>query len=702
MSRAGADPQATPRRVGIGTMKHLAALPRTRSTVRRSDPGGRWLRACPAAGPLRFQGLRMARFLRSKRLRAALWAAADGKCQGCGCDLPDGWHADHTVPYSVSGRTNVHEMQALCPKCNLLKGSTMLRRHQSDLLATLQRMPAELLARKKSITAHVWPGGGKSALPVIAGHVLMRRQFVQKIMTVVPRLALKRQGAEAFLDPTFRSLLGHQLEIRESCNDINPDRGTTGYITTYDAVRENPGLHVDFCRKYRTLLVLDEVHHVGEGSPTLKALGPCWTEAVFCLALTGTLDRHNSERVAFFDYEPEEIGGKLTPVVDIRYGLRDAIAERAIIPIEFFHHDGQVTYVDRTGQKVWLGTLAAGEEDCRDGVHAALASEYADQLLSRCVAHWQSWRLNHPRSLLLVVCASIKQAKRVLAQLQAASVESAVATSEDSTEAQEVIRRYRAMGKPAALVTVAMAYEGMDVRAITHIACLTHIRSFPWLMQMFGRATRFDPEAGPWDRQKAFVFAPDDPLMQQAVEYVRNEQVIGVEELAPPDDEGSNGGAGGSSFPTPQPAAGVVPIDGCVSRVRATGIGHDGALGYEDTAKIEAMMAEENIHGSVLNMASLLKKCGVDLSAIPAKAPNPPPPGATAGEREKRLRTCIEDILRRLDRHTGSDFGTWNQRCFREAQRMRKRDTLTETELTHVWRWVCEQAGRQGLEVGEP
>jgi 5-methylcytosine-specific restriction endonuclease McrA len=63
------------------------------------------------------------RTLRSKKERALLWLAADGKCQICGCDLdPDNWHADHIVPWSKSHRTNMFEMQAVCPECNLKKG----------------------------------------------------------------------------------------------------------------------------------------------------------------------------------------------------------------------------------------------------------------------------------------------------------------------------------------------------------------------------------------------------------------------------------------------------------------------------------------------------------------------------------------------------------------------------------------------------
>jgi superfamily II DNA or RNA helicase len=67
----------------------------------------------------------MPRTLRSKRDRALLWYAADGRCQACGEPLPEDWHADHTVPWRLTHRTNLFEMQALCPSCNLKKGGTM-------------------------------------------------------------------------------------------------------------------------------------------------------------------------------------------------------------------------------------------------------------------------------------------------------------------------------------------------------------------------------------------------------------------------------------------------------------------------------------------------------------------------------------------------------------------------------------------------
>jgi hypothetical protein len=63
-----------------------------------------------------------------------------------------------------------------------------------------------------------------------------------------------------------------------------------------------------------------------------------------------------------------------------------------------------------------------------------------------------------------------------------------------------------------------MAYEGLDVKPITHIACLTRIRSKPWIEQMLARATRHDPDAGPWYSQEAHVFTPDDKMMHIVVD----------------------------------------------------------------------------------------------------------------------------------------------------------------------------------------
>ena len=118
---------------------------------------------------------------------------------------------------------------------------------------------------------------------------------------------------------------------------------------------------------------------------------------------------------------------------------------------------------------------------------------------------------------LLVVAPDQATARRYTALLQGSlgpSQAVALAIS-DERDAVERIARFRLRPEPAVLVTVGMAYEGMDAPEISHVACLTQIRSVPWLEQMVARATRFDPHGGDYERQRAVIYHPDDPLFRR-------------------------------------------------------------------------------------------------------------------------------------------------------------------------------------------
>jgi 5-methylcytosine-specific restriction endonuclease McrA len=64
------------------------------------------------------------RILRSAKRRALLLLDAGHQCPRCGAELTDeDFEADHIEPWSKTHRTNVHEMQALCGRCNRIKGA---------------------------------------------------------------------------------------------------------------------------------------------------------------------------------------------------------------------------------------------------------------------------------------------------------------------------------------------------------------------------------------------------------------------------------------------------------------------------------------------------------------------------------------------------------------------------------------------------
>jgi hypothetical protein len=138
-----------------------------------------------------------------------------------------------------------------------------------------------------------------------------------------------------------------------------------------------------------------------------------------------------------------------------------------------------------------------------------------------------------------VVAPDQAQARRYLDHLRARLPEgrrlldARLAVSEER-DAPEVLAAFRLLPQPAILVTVAMAYEGLDAPEVAVVASLTHIRSRPWLEQMIARATRVDPHAGPWEAQRALVLHPDDLLFRAFRWRIETEQGTVARQPRPP------------------------------------------------------------------------------------------------------------------------------------------------------------------------
>jgi hypothetical protein len=139
---------------------------------------------------------------------------------------------------------------------------------------------------------------------------------------------------------------------------------------------------------------------------------------------------------------------------------------------------------------------------------------------------------------LLVVAPDQVQARRYLELLRSwvpRAQEGTVAmATADTPGSHEALAAYRLTPEPSALVTVAMAYEGLDAPEVAVVAALTHIRSRPWLEQMVARATRVDPNAGPYESQRALVFHPDDPLFAAFRRRMELEQGTRAKAPSPP------------------------------------------------------------------------------------------------------------------------------------------------------------------------
>ena len=605
------------------------------------------------------------RTLRSKRLRAALWIAADGKCQICGNELGDDWHADHVVPWVISKRTNVHEMQALCPACNLFKGKKMIvyRKHQAEMIAKSQ----EIAAAKKRfrMLAHVACGAGKSWLPPL---FLKHMPKDMHICWVVPRLALQSQAVVDAKD-------NFGLQLRDAKNEINPLRGCRGIVITHQSFSLSPELWASEFALRKYVLIVDEPHHAkvtrkDELNQLSTAISICADKVFGLIYMTGTLHTSDSRLIYGVNYEHDfATGGDVPTSIGfdhyIRYSRLDALQEGAIVPIEFFHGDGPVKWESLSNGKEIETVLSKADKDQEgDAIWTAISTELAESLFDRGYLHWKK----HGDKL-LIVCHSQQSAKKYHDALLAKGEKSFLAVTENE-DALDHINKFKRTGR-GCLVTCAMAYEGLDDKSLSHVVALTHIRSIPWIEQMLARVWRAKP-----GKDRCYAFVPDDPRMNRIIESIKIEQADCKRMKI--------GGCGPGPGPGDRDA---IPIGSSHSFTRRSGLDVDVEASRYNTKQQQAYDALMSL--GIAPESEGMRKVLDELSeSLTPKANG----HITPRERESALRREIASICRSMDFETENEPGTYQKKLFRVTKKSTK--DMNEEELRKALQYVKTQFAR--------
>jgi len=437
-----------------------------------------------------------------------------------------------------------------------------LRSHQ-HLVAGIAQAIARHETNVRDVLAAVTPGGGKSLLPVLMGAALFDAGVIDRVCWIVPRDSLRRQAEEAFVDPLWRDALGHGMALRAAENGRDLCRGLQGYITTYQAVAAAPDLHLQEFRRHRYLIAIDELHHLpalgdtdrltpaAEETSWSQSILPLLESASVRLLMSGTLERADGRPILWLPYRTphgarkvREIDFKAPGWAIVGYSRRQALAEKAILPVTFGAMDGTATWLDAERTTRSVEALSRAGANTRDALFTALRTGFATAMLREAYRSCREHRAKRRAELkapagadgkglgkLLVIAPDQETARLYLdtlrgwmpAEQAGRMVRLAIS---DSRNAHEVVASFRLRPVPAVLVSVAMAYEGLDAPAISHVACLTHIRSRPWLEQAIARATRVDPHAGPYEQQRALIYHPADELFDRFRTMVETQQGI--------------------------------------------------------------------------------------------------------------------------------------------------------------------------------
>jgi superfamily II DNA or RNA helicase len=190
------------------------------------------------------------------------------------------------------------------------------------------------------------PGAGKTTFALTFAKWLLSRRLVNRVIVVVPTDHLRTQWADAanemglILDPTLS-------------NDVGPVAADFhGYVATYAQVALKPMLHRRRTEMQTTLVILDEVHHAGDGLTWGEGVQMAFSPATRRLSLTGTPFRTSAtETIPFVRYEDDSDGAKRS-VADYTYGYSNALADHVVRPVMFAAYSGVARWRNNAGEVI--------------------------------------------------------------------------------------------------------------------------------------------------------------------------------------------------------------------------------------------------------------------------------------------------------------------------------------------------------------
>lgn len=470
----------------------------------------------------------------------ALYEAANGQCEICGKSLSKGWHADHVHPYSRGGNTDLVNGQALCPECNLKKGSSMaeVRNEQVTLREFQERFVDIALGKaeagKRTLVADVHAGSGKTLAACVAADRLMAAGYVNQVVVFVPRVNL---AAQFELD--WKSVR-HNLEHPPVMRDINhrPNeyplilKNADGYISTYSSLVTNPRMHLRQIQSYKTLVIFDEADRLGADFDTNDfTLSAKWADEVgkvarFVFVMSGTPIRADGSPLLFAEYdEPDNTGfRRLRPDVSATY--RDGVRDGYLRRFDFRLVDGTYTLVKLDGT---TDTSIQRTEATLGRV--LLEPDIWKPMLDTFVERLEFQKNMIDNRLCGLIAANNQNHARAIADYMRKTyprLKTLIAVSDDGTEAQENLKRFKSNSYDV-LITVSMAYIGYDHKPISVLLLLTSFRTEAYLRQLVARGLRMW-SAVPKEKQSCLVIAPDDPRMSEFVHALRSESEWGYEQ----------------------------------------------------------------------------------------------------------------------------------------------------------------------------
>jgi superfamily II DNA or RNA helicase len=329
------------------------------------------------------------------------------------------------------------------------------------------------------------PGAGKTTFALSAAAELLGRRLVDRVTVVAPTEHLKRQWADAAaraglpLDPSYSAGAG------KTSSDY------VGVAVTYAGVAVNPLAMRIRTERFRTLVILDEVHHAGDALSWGEAVQEAFDPATRRLALTGTPFRSDVNPIPFVTYQPGTDGIPRS-VADFTYGYGHALADHVVRPVLFMAYSGDLAWRTRAGDEV---AARLGEPLTKDLTAQALrtaldpSGEWIPSVLAAADRRLTEVRRHVPDAGGLVIATDQEAARAYAALLRQISGEPATVVLSDEKAASRRIADFTESERRW-MVAVRMVSEGVDVPRLAVGVYATTTSTPLFFAQAVGRFVR--------------------------------------------------------------------------------------------------------------------------------------------------------------------------------------------------------------------
>ncbi len=352
------------------------------------------------------------------------------------------------------------------------------------------------------------PGAGKTRPALVLARELLRRSEIDRVAIVCPTAPLTQQWAAA------AGALG--LNLQPDARHLQTTRDFEGIAVTYARVAATAKTYAKECTR-RTLVIADEVHHLGDdlawGEGFTRALGA----AGRTLLLSGTPFRSDDAPIPGITYDTN---GFAAP--DVAYSYAESIRDGACRRVVFVPFDGTLVWKSGadTIESSFEEEVSARERgrryrtaistDLPEGLPRILRQ--ADQQLTRVRAD------GHKDAGGLVIAADSAHARVVAGALTDISGESPTVVLHQDSGAHERLRKFAA-SRSRWIVAVNMVSEGVDIPRLRVGVYATTAKTAMIFRQIVGRFVR----TGSGNGEQSWLFLPAEPILRSHAAKIEDE-----------------------------------------------------------------------------------------------------------------------------------------------------------------------------------